>query len=139
VTTAFADTVYWIAVVRPNDPWAASANRARRLLGAARVVTTDEVLIEFLTALAGAGERSRQQAAEMVRAMLSHPGVEVIPQARDSFLRGLALYESRPDKNYSMTDCISMDRMRERSISAVLTNDRHFAQEGFAVLMSPNR
>ena len=136
MTTVFADTVYWVAVVRPNDPWAA-ANQARRLLGAARVVTTDEVLIEFLTALAAAGERSREQAAKMVRTMLSHPGVEVIPQSRDSFLRGLALYEGRPDKNYSMTDCISMDRMRERSISAVLTNDRHFAQEGFAVLMSP--
>jgi predicted nucleic acid-binding protein len=50
----------------------------------------------------------------------------------------LVLYEARGDKDYSMTDCISMERMRERSISAVLTNDRHFSQEGFAVLMSPN-
>jgi hypothetical protein len=59
VTTVFADTVYWVAVVRPNDPWAASANRARQLLRVARLVTTDEILIEFLTALAGAGERPR--------------------------------------------------------------------------------
>ena len=138
MTTVFADTVDWIAIVRPNDPWAASANRARQLLGAARLVTTDEVLVEFLTALAGAGERSRDRAAKMVRAILTHAGVEVISQSHDSFLRGLALYEGRPDKDYSMTDCISMERMRERSISAVLTNDRHFAQEGFAALMSPN-
>lgn len=126
MTAVFADTVYWIAIVRPNDPWAASASRARRLLGTVRLVTTDEALIEFLTALAG-GERSREQAARMVHTLLTHPGVEVIPQSRGSFLRGLALYEGRGDKHYSMTDCISMDRMRERSIPAVLTNDRHFA------------
>ena len=55
MTTVFADTVYWVATVRPNDPWAQSANRARELLGRVRLVTTDEVLVEFLTALA-AGE-----------------------------------------------------------------------------------
>ncbi|MBI3681151.1 MAG: type II toxin-antitoxin system VapC family toxin [Acidobacteria bacterium] len=137
MTTVFADTVYWIATVRPNDPWTASANRARELLGGARLVTTDEVLVEFLTALSGGGERLREQAAKMARALLAHPGVDVIPQSHESFLRGLALYQTRPDKDYSMTDCISMDRMREHSISAVLTNDRHFSQEGFAVLMMP--
>jgi predicted nucleic acid-binding protein len=103
-----------------------------------RLVTTDEVLVEFLTALAAGGEHSREQAARMVRALLAHPDVEVIPQSRESFVSGLALYESRRDKDYSMTDCISMVRLRERSISAVLTNDRHFAQEGFAVLMTRN-
>ena len=121
MTRVFADTVYWIATVRPNDPWAASAHRARQLLGAAGLITTDEVLTEFLTALAGGGEHSREQAAKMVRVIMAHPGVEVVPQSRDSFLRGLALYEARGDKDYSMTDCISMERMRERSISAVLT------------------
>lgn len=75
----------------------------------------------------------------MVRALLAHPRVEVMPQSRESFLRGLMLYEARRDKNYSMTDCISMELMRERSISAVLTNDRHFAPEGFMVLMARNR
>jgi predicted nucleic acid-binding protein len=104
-----------------------------------RLVTTDEVLVEFLTALAAAGEHARERAGGMVRAVLSHPDVEVIPQSRESFLRGLALYESRRDKDYSMTDCVSMDLMRERAISAVLTNDRHFAQEGFAILMTGDR
>ena len=137
MTTVFADTAYWIATIRPSDPWSASARRARELVGAARLVTTDEVLIEFLNALAGGGQRIREQAATVVRALLTHPGVEVIPQSRESFLRGLALYETRRDKDYSITDCISMDRMRERSLSKALTNDRHFSQEGFEVLMAP--
>ena len=139
MTTVFADTVYWIATVRPNDPWTDSAERARELLGRVHLVTTDEVLVEFLTALAGSGEHSREQAARMVRALLAHPQVEVIPQSRESFLRGLMLYEARRDKYYSMTDCISMEFMREGSISAALTNDQHFAQEGYVVLMARNR
>lgn len=93
----FADTVYWIAVVVPGDQWSDRASRAREALGSVRLVTTDEVLTEFLAALSGFGEGIRRQAARMVRAVMSDANVEVIPQSRDSFLRGLALYEQRPD------------------------------------------
>jgi predicted nucleic acid-binding protein len=47
---------------------------------------------------------------------------------------GLGLYEKRLDKGYSLTDCISMNTMRRLSIDTVLTNDRHFVQEGFRIL-----
>ena len=47
----------------------------------------------------------------------------------------MELYESRLDKGYSLTDCVSMQVMRERGISEVLTNDQHFAQEGFTILL----
>jgi predicted nucleic acid-binding protein len=40
----------------------------------------------------------------------------------------------RPDKGYSLTDCISMGTMRREAITEVLTNDRHFEQEGFRAL-----
>ena len=71
----------------------------------------------------------------MVRAILSNPNVKVVPQSRDSFLRGLELYEQRGDKEYSLTDCISMNAMRSEAITDALTNDRHFEQEGFTILM----
>lgn len=50
-------------------------------------------------------------------------------------LEGLPLYERRPDKGYSLVDCISMNVMRRLRLRQVLTNDRHFAQEGFTVLL----
>ena len=59
----------------------------------------------------------------------------MIPQSRDSFLEGLGLYEKRGDKEYSLTDCISMKAMISESISDVLTNDHHFKLEGFNILM----
>jgi len=44
------------------------------------------------------------------------------------------LYEQRPDKEYSLTDCISMQVMKAMGITEVLTHDRHFVQEGFIIL-----
>ena len=58
----------------------------------------------------------------------------MIPQSRTSFLSGLDLYIQRPDKGYSLTDCTSMQTMRREGLIDVLTNDRHFEQEGFPAL-----
>ena len=132
--TVFADSHYWIAMVNPNDSWAKIAKAAKASLGEIFILTTDEVLTEFLAALSK-GEHMRKQAAKMVRAILENPNVKVIPQTRESFLKGLAFYENRSDKEYSMTDCISMNVMKAESLAEVLTNDRHFEQEGFTVLI----
>lgn len=132
--SVFADSHYWIAMVNPNDSWAKIAKAARASLGEVFIVTTDEVLTEFLAALSR-GEHMRKQAAKMVRAILENLNVKVIPQTRESFLKGLAFYENRSDKEYSMTDCISMNVMKAESLAEVLTNDRHFEQEGFTVLI----
>jgi len=70
-----------------------------------------------------------------VRDVLQDDEIEVIPHTRELFLKGLALYESRPDKGYSLTDCISMVAMREHNLTDVLTHDRHFTQEGFTILL----
>ena len=58
----------------------------------------------------------------------------MIHQTRELFLEGLTLYEARPDKEYSLTDCISMQAMRHEGLTEVLTNDHHFTQEGFHIL-----
>ena len=101
----------------------------------AALVTTDEVLSEFLNYFADAGERKRLIVVGMFESAMKHSGIEVLPQTRQSLLRGLELYKARGDKNYSLTDCISMMAMRDRDITDVLTHDRHFAQEGFTVLL----
>ena len=132
--TVFADAVYWIAIVKPNDPWLIDAMAARKRLGKTRIVTTEEVLGEFLAALRK-GPHMRHMAVEMVHAILSNPNIRVVPQSRDSFLKGLARYDERRDKHYSLQDCISMNVMEFESITEVLTNDHHFEQEGFTVLM----
>ena len=138
MTPVFADTVYWIATALPNDQWRAAAREARRRLGPVALVTTDEVLAEFLAALSRGGPRVRSAAARTVRAILSGSTVRVIPQSRSSFTRALDRYEARGDKEYSLQDCASMNVMEAESITQILTKDHHFEQEGFTVLMKRN-
>ena len=110
----FADASYWIALVNPKDQWHEVASAARAELGRTRIVTTDEVLMEFLTALSAKNKgRLRIVAVQAVRAILDDPNTHVVPQTRTSFLDGLALYEQRTDKTYSLQDCISMNVMKK--------------------------
>ena len=129
----FADTLYWLAIFVPGDPWAEAA-RAADVSGAS-LITTEEVLSEFLTAVSAHGDHTRRLACQLARKILNDPGIEVVVQSHESFLAGLALYERRPDKAYSLVDCISMNVMRQHQIRGILTHDRHFSQEGFVRLL----
>jgi len=133
--TVFADTLLWIARVRPRDPWQTAARTALQRIGDVRLVTTDEVLNELLAALSRGGPVLRRKAVETVRLLLGTPAVTVVPQTRQSFLAAVNRYEARSDKTYSLTDCASMNAMDAQGIREILTSDRHFEQEGFLVLI----
>jgi uncharacterized protein len=131
----FADTFYWIAVVNPRDRAHARAITIGKTLQPVQIITTDEVLTEFLNYFAERGAFLRTAAARTVERMHNDRNIRVLPQTRDSFLAGQRLYRARPDKGYSLTDCISMDLMRREGLTEVLTDDGHFAQEGFVCLL----
>ena len=130
----FADTFYWAALTVVDDPAHATALELSRSLAPDRVVTSDEVLAEYLTFFASARPNIRERAGRIVAELMASPEVRIVPQSRESFISGLQLYRTRPDKGYSMTDCISMQTMRREGLTEVLTNDRHFEQEGFRAL-----
>ena len=67
--------------------------------------------------------------------MLESDSVRVVEQSRQSFLDGLDRYRRRPDKSYSLQDCIAMNVMEDEGITQVLTSDHNFEQEGFTILM----
>jgi predicted nucleic acid-binding protein len=131
----FADALYWVALAHRNDQWHRRAVLASQQLGTVPLVTTDEVLDEFLAHFSGYGRLLRSRAARTVRNLFSNPSIEIISQTRQSFLDGLTLYEARPDKEYSLTDCISMVTMQQEGITEILTHDNHFTQEGFTILL----
>jgi predicted nucleic acid-binding protein len=125
----FADTFYWIALTDPADEFHARACAFQEDL-----VTTDEVLTEYLTFFCRAPASVRSEVALAVEDILRDASIEVLAQSRESFLAGLKLYRDRPDKGYSLADCISMQTMRREGLTEILTNDRHFEQEGFRAL-----
>ncbi len=132
--TVFADTFYWLALSNPRDQWHEAAKRMTASMEPLLITTTDEVLIEFLTFLSSRGPELRKRGGRLARHVMKDQYVRVVPQSRESFESGLSLYEQRPDKDYSLTDCISMEVMRQNSLNEVLTSDHHFEQEGFTIV-----
>lgn len=137
----FADNVYWVALLNRADDEHSEAITISQSLAPVRLVTTYEVLTETLNFFCDLGRtpellpQLRRHVHASVGAILTAPDVEVIPQSEELFQSGLELYGQRPDKGYSLTDCISMSVMKQRGLQEVLTSDHHFEQEGFTLLM----
>lgn len=131
----FVDTIYFVALINPNDQWHEKAIQVRSEISDAKLFTTEIVLIEVLNFLCEYGENLRRQVSLFVRDILEDADFEVASYTDMTLLEGLELYESRLDKGYSLTDCVSMNICRELQINEVLTHDHHFEQEGFKILL----
>src|SRR5438477_9797613 len=108
----FADTFWWIAAANPNDAWHARVLAWEAVHPNAQFVTTEEILSELLTWFAGTVPAGRAHASAVVRGIMGDPSTRVLPQTSADFAAALALYEARPDKAYSLTDCRSMVVLR---------------------------
>jgi predicted nucleic acid-binding protein len=117
MTLVFVDTLYWTAWVVPGDPWRNPSLVAEsQLPDDTHLITTEEVLTEFLSAMSKAGGFWREKASSLVRELLNGSNISVRPQSHESFLEGLDLYERRADKGYSLVACISIQTMRALKI-----------------------
>ena len=133
----FADTAFWRGRYFRRDQWHQAALTAERRLGRPLyLVTTQEVLTEFLDSVSG-NEYTRRVGVRVVENIYLNPDITVVEQTAETFAKGFELYRNRMDKGYSLVDCISMNTMAERGLTLVLTSDRHFEQEnsGYVALM----
>jgi predicted nucleic acid-binding protein len=126
--TVFADTFALIAWLNPHDDCHARVtahldNFTRRL------VTTEWVLMELADALSAPTARST--AVAFLQAVRADPLFDVIGYDPAVYRAGFDLFAARPDKAWSLTDCISFAVMTQRGLSEALTADHHFEQAGF--------
>jgi uncharacterized protein len=133
--TLFIDTTYWVAQANTRDQWHQKVLEAEQQLIDVRLMTSELVLVEFLNYFSNFGAKMRERVAVAAQDILDDPSIQIVWQTQDLFRSGLALYKARLDKGYSLTDCVSMMVMRQEEIQEVLTHDRHFAQEGFTILL----
>lgn len=96
-------------------------------------MTTAWVVTELADGLCKAG--TRPIFVRLLALLQTDTQVTIVPADQGLMDRGLALYVSRPDKDWSLTDCISFVVMQERSITDALTADHHFEQAGFVALL----
>src|SRR4051812_40614289 len=132
MTPLFADTFYWFALLNRSD---AAHTRATAFAAGnkSRLVTTAWVLAEWADGMAAPGVRLN--VLPFIRSLRADPLLTIAPAADDLFNRGLDLYHQRPDKEWSLTDCISFVVMADRGITEALTGDHHFEQAGFVALL----
>jgi uncharacterized protein len=96
-------------------------------------LTTGWILTEVADACATMSNRSK--VVEFIRQMSKGRDIRVVRFSQELFERGLQLYQSRADKQWSLTDCISFVVMEDEGISDALTGDKHFEQAGFNALL----
>jgi len=128
----FVDTGYLLALLTPDDEL---FDRAQRWANAIHepLITTEYVLVELVNALSAPIDRPTVQAA-VVEIRSSH-NWELVHATPELFTEGLSLHGSRPDKHWSLTDCVSFTIMQQRGLRQALAFDHHFEQAGFECLL----
>ena len=96
-------------------------------------MTTEAVLWEWLNALADT--TTRATAAEGYRRVHADKRVEVVPFDPELGAAAVDLYRTRGDKDWSLTDCLSVVIMDRHRLTEALTTDHHFEQAGMRALM----
>ena len=126
------DTSYVLAAVNPRDALHGRAVAWSNVI-AEPLLVTEYVLWESVNYLSSPIDRPK---AHAVAAQLrSSAGIEFVEASRELLNEGLQMHASRPDKAWSLTDCISIVLMEERSITRALAYDHHFEQAGFEALL----
>lgn len=131
----FADTGYWIALIDPKDVLHDKAKSVSVSLGQVIIVTSEMVLVEFANFFSNKGFKFRETAAKTIDGIRSNPNARLIPQTSIQFQSALSMYRSYTDKQWSLTDCVSIQTMQKEGIQEVLAHDQHFEQAGFKPLL----
>ncbi|HUW61296.1 MAG TPA: PIN domain-containing protein [Candidatus Bathyarchaeia archaeon] len=129
----FADTGFYVALVNPRDRLHAAALEISNSYRGS-VVTTEYVLVELGNYLGGL---ARQSFIGLVKSLHEDPNTVIVPSSSALFEKGIRFYTERPDKAWSLTDCISFVGIEEHGVRDALSFDRHFEQAGFHVLPAP--
>lgn len=135
MSSIFADTAFWIALIAPRDQLHSQAKHASEWLATCQIVTSEWILTEFLNEFAGRGEDLRMAATKLVESLQARTDLVIAPLTSAGFATAFDLYRKRADKGWSLTDCSSFAIMEQLGIREALTFDRHFEQAGFKALL----
>ena len=131
--TVFADTFALIA-------WLNGSDSAHDLIATyfdeftGKLLATEWVLVELADAMSAPTLRSI--VADFLRVMRDDPLFEIVEYDAAVYQAGFDLFIARPDKAWSLTDCISFAVMTKRGITEALTADHHFEQAGFHAIFA---
>lgn len=124
----FFDTFGFLAWANPSDSaYERVGDWLLKYRG--RFLTTEWVLMELADGLSK--RRDRPKALDIIRRVRTNRLFEIVPYGTSIYQDGYDLFAARPDKDWSLTDCISFAVMDQRGLKDALTGDHHFEQAGF--------
>lgn len=127
-----ADTGFFLALAQPRDSLHQRASQWARVI-AEPLTVTDHIIWETVNALSAVADRPKAHA--LVRHIRNSGAYTLIPATTLLMDAGLKLHESRLDKSWSLTDCVSFVVMADRGITQALAHDHHFEQAGYLSLL----
>jgi uncharacterized protein len=126
--TVFSDTSYYLALINAADqhhPIACEWTSGFK----GKSITTAWVIAELANAMSQVV--NRPFFLSLLRDLQSDSRLTIIPPSKPLFDRGLELYSRRPDKDWSLTDCMSFSVMEEFGLRDAAAFDHHFTQAGY--------
>jgi predicted nucleic acid-binding protein len=128
LVTLFVDTSAWFELFDAASSLHADVAGALSA-GDRPVVTTTYVLAELCALMVG--RLSHSHATRAGTFIRTSPDITLVHPDLADESAAWRLFVERPDKRYSLTDCLSFVIMRRLKLTTALALDRHFAQEGF--------
>jgi hypothetical protein len=132
MSLVFADTSHYIALANSHDDRHSKAVEFSRQFNG-RILTTEFVLAELGSWLSRG--RDREVFIEIWKSVEGDAETILVPSSSELLRKGMELFSMRPDKEWTLVDCISFEVMRAHGIKEALTADHHFEQAGFVPLL----
>ena len=131
----FVDTSALIALGNARDHFHNQATKLlRELLTFKRqFFTTNAVILEFTNAFSAV--RYKPLAIRLIDLIYSTKAWKVVMIDDRLMEKGIEKFKQMNDKDWSVVDCIGMMLTKDFGITEIFTNDHHFEQAGFTILL----
>ena len=134
----FADTSGWASAADRGQVFhKQSGDLLKQAYRAGKtIVTTNYVLIELASLLTSPLRIPRHLQIQYLAELRASSRIEIVHVDVSLDTAAWHLWQSRPDKEWSLVDCSSFVVMQQRGLTESLTTDHHFEQAGFVRLLN---
>ncbi len=115
----FLDTAFIQALLNPRDDYHNQAKQLfPRIRAASEVWITEAIFAEVGNALS---VFNRNGAVQFIQQCYRTDNIKIVSVDTELLMQALALYQSRSDKGWGLTDCISFVVMQQQNLTDAVT------------------